>query len=50
MVRTLGSDALDQYCRYGHLSAEKIRALEEMEGDAVEDVEGEQNELGGDDH
>ena len=32
MVSTLGPDSLEEYCRYGHLSAAKVKELEELEG------------------
>lgn len=35
MVRTLGPDSLEEYCRHGHLPEAKIQELDELEGGAA---------------
>ena len=37
LVRTLGADSLEEYCRFGHLSAAKIKELEDLQDDVEED-------------
>ena len=32
IVDCLGASALEDYCRHGHLSEEKVKELEELEG------------------
>ncbi|KAL8787543.1 MAG: hypothetical protein Q9195_007715 [Heterodermia aff. obscurata] len=49
MVKTLGPDALEQYCRHGHLSEAKVKELEELEGGAMDNIDGYETEPDEDD-
>ena len=52
LVKLLGKDALDDYCRYGYLEQEKIDAVVAFEGrcppvtETEEDSAGDEDEMG----
>ena len=45
MVRTLGPDTLEEYCRYGYLSEAKVGELEVLEAQDGEGAEGEDDDV-----